>query len=311
MFGVMWGMVSIVILSATGEGFRRGNEKTLRELGKNIAIVRGGRTSRQAGGERAGRKIDLNVADARTIAAESAMVAVVSPELSRTNAAVKSAYNRASVRVCGVEPPYQDVRTIELEAGRPLSWSDEAQAARVAVVGFDIAKQLTGGRPIVGETLLIEGRSYLVVGKIRKKNQDSSYDGPDNEKIYVPFAAMLRDMPHREAADPTSITNIIVSPRRQVVDALPAILDHRTGRIDDIDWPLVKNLRSILARRHGFDPDDQDAVSIWDTSLESLMFGRMIDRMRQFFSTVGLVTLALGGLGVMNIMLIAVKERTR
>jgi putative ABC transport system permease protein len=92
---------------------------------------------------------------------------------------------------------------------------------------------------------------------------------------------------------------------------LPAVLDQRTGRIEDIQWPLERNVRAVLARRHGFDLEDREAISMWDTSLETLMFGRMIDRMKDFFSIVGLVTLALGGIGVMNIMLVAVKERTR
>src|SRR5205823_6452493 len=88
------------------------------------------------------------------------------------------------------------------------------------------------------------------------------------------------------------------------------VLDSRTGRIEDIDWPLEQNVRAILARRHGFDPDDQQAVTMWDTSLQTLMFGRMIGKMKEFFTIVGVVTLALGGIGVMNIMLIAVGVAT-
>src|SRR2546428_8487613 len=101
--GILGGMISVVVLSATGEGFRRGNDKVLRELGKNIGIVWGGRPSLQAGGERAGREIRLTVDDARAIAAESAMVAVVSPELERGSVKVKSAFNAATARVSGIE----------------------------------------------------------------------------------------------------------------------------------------------------------------------------------------------------------------
>jgi putative ABC transport system permease protein len=149
-----------------------------------------------------------------------------------------------------------------------------------------------------------------VVGKIRKKDQDSNYSGPDNNKIFVPFAAMARDMPRKDAKDGV-LSDIIVAPKDWVVDSLPSVLDHRAGRIEDITWPLEANLRSILARRHGFDPTDKPAMAMWDTSLNTLMFGRMIANMKVFFSVVGVVTLALGGIGVMNIMLIAVKERTR
>jgi len=310
MFGILWGMVSIVILSATGEGFRQGNAKVLLELGKNSGIVWGGRTSMQAGGERAGRRIVLTAEDARVLALQSSLIDVISPELERVPVRVKSAYNAASARVTGMEPPYQTIRTIEVDAGRLLSWTDEAQRSRVALVGYDMADQLFGKRPVIGETLTLNGLSFTVVGRIRKKEQDSNYNGPDNNKIFVPFATMMRDLP-RPGSTPDEISDIVVAPKPFVVDQLSDVLDRRTGRIEDVQWPLERNVRTILARRHGFDADDRDAISMWDTSLETLMFGRMIDRMRDFFTVVGLVTLGLGGIGVMNIMLVAVKERTR
>jgi len=310
MFGILWGMISVVVLSATGEGFRRGNDKVLLELGKNIGIIWGGRTSLQVGGERAGREIRLTIDDARAIAAESSMVAIVSPELMRAAVKVKSAYNAATAQVSGVEPQYQDIRTIELEYGRPFSWQDEEQVSRVAIVGFDMAEQLFGKRSLLNETITLNGAPYAVIGKIRKKKQDSNYSGPDNNKIFVPYAAMARDLPRRDA-EPGTLSNIIVAPRPWVVDQLPQVLDNRAGRIDDMDWPLERNVRAILARRHAFEPADKQAVTMWDTSLETLMFGRMIDHMKLFFTIVGIVTLTLGGIGVMNIMLIAVRERTR
>jgi putative ABC transport system permease protein len=294
MFGILWGMISVVVLSATGEGFRRGNDKVLRELGKNIGI----------------RQILLTLDDARAIAAESSMVAVVSPELTRGAVRVKSAYNAAAAQVTGIEPQYQEIRTIELEYGRNFTWVDEEQVSRVAIVGFDMAEQLFGKRHILGENITLNGMPYTVVGKIRKKNQDSNYSGPDNNKIFLPFAAMARDMPRRDAA-PGTLSDIIVAPKDWVVDELPRALDQRAGRIEDIDWPLEQNVRAILARRHGFDPADKQAIAMWDTSLQTLMFGRMIGHMKQFFTIVGIVTLLLGGIGVMNIMLVAVKERTR
>jgi putative ABC transport system permease protein len=310
MFGILWGMVSVIVLSAMGEGFQEGNTKVLRELGKNIGIIWGGRTSLQAGGERAGRQIPLTLDDARALAAESSMIAVVSPELQAGAVRVKSAYNAATAGVTGIEPQYQDIRTIELEYGRLFGWQDEEQAARVAIIGFDMAEQLFGKRSILGEVVTFNGLSYTVVGKIRKKTQDSNYSGPDNNKIFVPFAAMARDMPRRDAV-PGVVSDIIVSPKDWVVAGLPRVLNERSGRIEDIDWPLVRNVRAILARRHGFDPSDKDAIAMWDTSLQTLMFDRMIGHLQRFFTIVGIVTLALGGIGVMNIMLVAVKERTR
>jgi putative ABC transport system permease protein len=104
MFGILWGIVSVVILSATGEGFRQGNEKVLRELGKNIGIVWGGRTSLQAGGERAGRRIFLTAEDARAIQEQARLVQVATPELQRGGLQVKSAYNAAVPPIHGIEP---------------------------------------------------------------------------------------------------------------------------------------------------------------------------------------------------------------
>ncbi|PYQ86543.1 MAG: hypothetical protein DMG03_06745, partial [Acidobacteria bacterium] len=177
------------------------------------------------------------------------------------------------------------------EYGRNFTWTDEENVTRVAIVGFDMAEQLFGKRHVLGETMTLNGVPYTVVGKIRKKNQDSNYSGPDNNKIFVPFAAMSRDMPRRDAAAGV-LSDIIVAPKDWVVAGLPRALDERTGRIEDIDWPLEQNVRAILARRHGFDPDDKQAIAMWDTSLETLMFARMIGHMKQFFTVVGIVTLA-------------------
>ena len=187
---------------------------------------------------------------------------------------------------------------------------DRRRARSPLLIGADATRQLFGARDSIGQTVLIRGLPYTVIGKIRKKDQDSNYSGPDNDKVFVPFSSMQRDFP-RLNVPPGTVSQIIISPHQWVVDQLPGILESRTGRIEDIDWPLMQEVRRILARRHGFDPSDRNAVAMWDTTLETLMFGRMIQTMKDFFSFVGIVTLALGGLGVMNIMLVAVRERTR
>jgi putative ABC transport system permease protein len=309
MFGILWGVIAVVVLAATGEGFQRGNQTVLEELGKNIAIVWGGRTTMQAGGERAGRRVFLTVDDARAIEQDAALVAVVSAEINR-GLRIKSRYNAASLSVHGIEPQYQAIRTLDIEQGRDFVFADDEQVRRVAIIGADAWAQLFGTREGLGETVELNGVPYAVVGKIRKKNQDSNYSGPDNDKVFVPFQAMARDFPRTDAPAGT-VSQLIVAPQPWVVADLPRVLDQRTGRIQDVDWPLERDVRQVLARRKGFNPDDRDALSVWDTSLESLMFGRMIGTMKQFFSIVGFITLALGGLGVMNIMLVAVRERTR
>jgi putative ABC transport system permease protein len=310
MFGILWGVISVVILSATGEGFQRGNDKVLHELGRNIAIVWGARTGMQAGGERAGRQILLTVDDVHALQTESPMIAVVSAEIQRGAVSVKSLYNSASITIDGIEPQYQNIRTIDIDHGRPFSDTDEADARRVAILGSDSTKQLFGTRNSIGETLQLNGLSYTVIGRIRHKDQDSDYNGQDNDKVFVPFSAMARDFPRPDVPDGV-LSEIIVAPRPDVVAQLPYILNNRTGRIEDIDWPLAREIRRVIGQHHGFDRADRDALQIWDTSLESIMFERMIQKMKDFFSVVGLVTLSLGGLGVMNIMLVAVRERTR
>ena len=309
MFGILWGVISVVVLSATGEGFQRGNQHVLEELGRNVAIVWPGRTSIQAGGERAGRRIMFTIDDVRALQRETSMIRVASPEINRP-ASVKSVYNAASLSVHGIEPQYQEIRTIDIERGRGLRFSDEEQALRVAVIGADASRQLFGNRESLGQTIRLNGIPYTVIGRIRKKDQDSNYSGPDNDKVFVPFSAMSRDLP-RAGVPAGTLSQIIVAPQQKVIDQLPQVLDSRTGRIEDIDWPLEREIRRILAPRHRFDAEDRNAISVWDTTLETLLFGRMIQTMKQFFRAVGFVTLALGGIGVMNIMLVAVRERTR
>jgi hypothetical protein len=149
-----------------------------------------------------------------------------------------------------------------------------------------------------------------VIGKIRKKDQDSNYSGPDNDKVFVPFSAMARDFP-RTDAEAGVVSNIIVTPQPWVHRAAargarttaPAASRTSTGR------------SSARSPRAGAAPPlrsrDRNAIAMWDTTLQTLMFGRMIEHMKVFFTVVGVVTLSLGGLGVMNIMLVAVRERTR
>jgi putative ABC transport system permease protein len=180
----------------------------------------------------------------------------------------------------------------------------------VALVGWEMAKQLFGARYPVGETIAINGVRYTVVGRLRRKDQDSNYSGPDNSKIFIPLEVMHRELP-RPDGDPDRLSQLIVSPRSWVIGQMPDQLAHRTGRVQDIDWPLEQEIRGILARRKGFNPDDLEAVSVWNTAMQSMFFDRIIYDMKQFFTIVGIVTLALGGIGVMNIMLIAVKDRTR
>jgi putative ABC transport system permease protein len=315
MFGIAWGVMTIVILSATGQGFQRGNEKVLHELGKNIVIIRNGRTSLQAGGQRAGRIIRLNIGDVHALRARAQLLEFISPEIMRFGIKAKSAYNSSALQMSGIWPSYQYMRTIEVDLGRPISQADCDEARRVVVIGFDAARQLFADRPVVGQELLLNGVPYTVVGRVRKKLQDSNYTGQDDERIFMPYETARRDFPmpgQHDTAD--SVSAIIASARPEVLPELRRIVASGRGLVEVIftgGTPVEREVRSILGPRKGFDPDDGEALMCWNTAVEAVMFDEMIGAMDEFFLAVSLITLALGGIGVMNIMLITVRERTR
>ncbi len=314
MFGIIWGVVSIVVLSGLGEGFQRGNRKVLEELGKNILIIRNGRTSLQAGGTRAGRPVRLTIQDVHELKARSRLLEHVSPELMRGAAQVKSAFNASSLQMSGVWPVFQAMRTVEVDRGRLLNEADCGEARRVLLIGYDASRQLFADRDPAGREVMVNGIPYTVVGRLRKKSQDSNYTGEDNQRLFLPYEAMRRDFPlPEEYGTPDSLSAIIASPRAEVTAALAERIEREGVAFMGLDsrGPVEDEVRAILAPRHDFLPDDTEAVNFWNTALQAVMFGKMIDGMHRFFVAVSVVTLLLGGIGVMNIMLIAVRERTR
>jgi putative ABC transport system permease protein len=312
MFGIVWGIVSILILSAVGEGFQRGNEKVLQELGKNILIIRNGRTSMQAGGERAGKIVRLTIDDVIALKEKAKKLEFVTPELMRGGVKAKSAFNASLLQMSGVWPVYQQIRTLELERGRLMTEVDNEQARRVIIIGYDACKQLFADRDPIGSEITLNGVPYTVIGKMRKKAQDSSYSGVDNDRLFIPYEAMRKDFPIPSSSfTADSVSAIIASPYEDVVDELRRIVEIQ-GKVNlETGGPVENEVRSILSPRHNFDQQDVEALSIWNTSLETVMMNKVIKGMDEFFTVVSIITLALGGIGVMNIMLIAVKERTR
>ena len=294
MFGIAWGIVSITLMVAAGEGLRVGQQRVADQFGKDIMIVFAGRTSLQAGGTRAGRDVEWTATDHRAVQDQSPSCAYVLPELGQDNVPVHSSYNSGALLVTGSLPPFADIRSIPVGEGRYPNWDDEEQARRVAFLGSDVRKQLFGGRPAVGETIRIGDFPYVVVGVMRHKEQDSSYDGQDISKIFVPFSAVLRDFPNKPPALPASVSRLLVAPR--------SVELHEACK-----WEV----RRALARLHEFDPQDKEAASIWDTVEEAKAFRQMTDGMKYFLGAVGIATLMIGGIGVMNVMLVAVRERTR
>jgi putative ABC transport system permease protein len=294
MFGIAWGIVSMVLMVAAGEGLREGQAKVAATLGKDIMIVFAGTTSTQAGGLRAGRKVRYEDTDAALIESDAPDCRYALPEIEQKDVRIVSRFNSASLIVTGSLPPFGDVRSIDIADGRFYTWEDQRDARRVVVLGAEAKKQLFAYRPALGETIEIGGFPFTVIGVSKKKDQDSSYDGFDVNKLFIPFAVMQRDFPNKPPATAHTLDQMLVVPK--------SVRQHEACKSET---------RAVLGKIHNFDPTDKEAAPIWDTIEEAKAFEQMTDGMKYFLGAVGITTLFLGGLGVMNVMLVAVRERTR
>ncbi|HLK66613.1 MAG TPA: ABC transporter permease [Bryobacteraceae bacterium] len=295
MAGIAWGVASIVLIVAMGDGFKAGQRDRFRELGENIVIVFNGRTEKQVGGRRAGRRIRLNDEDVRDIRGECFLVRRVVAEL-QNQARVVTPFNSGSFTVLGVEPDYAEIRTIPVDRGRFLVAEESAETARVAVMGDNVRKQLFGEHPVApGDSVSINGIPFRLVGLMPPKIQNSGYNGLDSDKLYIPYSTMVRDLPLTdENFHPGILSDLIY---------VPASLDaYKAARAQ---------VMRVLARNHRFEVDDPSAVFIWDTVENAQLVDNIFTSMTLFLGAIAVVTLTLGGVGVMNIMLVSVTERTR
>jgi putative ABC transport system permease protein len=297
MFGIVWGIASVILLVGLGLGFSVDQKKHMETLGKDLVIVWGGRTSSQVGGRAAGREIQLNVDDAHLIQNECYLVKNVSPELRRSIPEV-SQFNSASRGVVGMWPSYQDFRSLLLAEGRLITDDDEREGRRVLVLGSKAYRQLFPGQPAVGAAVLVKSVPYAVVGVLQEKKQNSNYSGPDNDYLFAPYSAVSRDFP---------------PPTKPGAGITRGWLDDIVFEVGDPEdhEAAVLQVRRALARVHHFDAIDKDAVFIWDTMNGAKMLEKIFGVVTIFFGCVAVVTLCLGGIGVMNIMLVSVTERTR
>jgi len=294
MFGIAWGIISITLMVAAGEGFNVGWKKQQETFAKDLMIVFSGRTSMQAGGLRAGRDVRWNDTDYIHVAQEAPACNHVLPELGRSGLTVRSLYNNASPLVVGSLPPFQEVRSVRVGEGRFYNWDDQEKGRRVAFLGTNVKKQLFATRPALGEKIFINDLPYTVIGIMESKDQNSSYDGWDVDKVFIPFSAVMRDFPEKPPSTPRNIDRLLVVPKTY-----------------ELHEDCKFQVRRALGRMHGFDPRDKEAAPIWDTVENVKSFKVMIDGLKYFLGAVGLTTLLLGGIGVMNVMLVAVRERTR
>ena len=295
MFGIAWGIVSIVLMVAAGEGLRKGQEEQTRNLGKDIMIVFHGRTSLQAGGTRAGRVVHWEDPDVQAVHEQAPDCEYAIPELEQEDVRTHSNYNNAAFLITGSYPEFGYIRSLSVGSGRFYNWDDQREGRRVVFLGSDAAKQLfPEGRNPLGENVYLNDIPFLVIGVMASKKQDSSYDGWDVNKIFLPFAAMRRDFPDKAPGTPWTFDQLLVTPK--------SIQQHEACKGE---------VRAALGKMHNYDPTDKEACPIWDTVQNAKAFAQMTDGMKYFLGAVGFVTLFLGGIGVMNVMMVAVRERTR
>jgi putative ABC transport system permease protein len=292
MFGIAWGVGSLLLLVGLGEGFRSGQARQLATLGQDIMFVFPGRIPAVAGSLQSGQTYHFTYDDYLAIKSEAHSVRAVSPVIDREDIRAVSDYGSTNGQVFGIAPDYNRIRTIPIGTGRWFNDEDNTQHRRVAIVGWELLKNVFPGRPAVGSTILLNEMRFDIIGVLAKVGQDGN--NGTNGRIFVPLETMR--------------------------DLFPLKGDNVENAVSFINYrPLVKadhlqskqEVHQIIARRHRFDPNLEDAFEDWDTIENSQRVDKIFDAMDYFLGVVGLVTLGLGAIGIVNIMLVSVTERTK
>jgi putative ABC transport system permease protein len=292
MFGIAWGVGSLLLLVGLGEGFRSGQEKNMAELGQDIMFVFPGRIPAVAGSYQSGQPYYLNYGDYLEIRSQARFLRAVSPVLQREDIRAVSDYGSTNGQVFGVSPEYNQIRTLPTEPGRWFNDEDNSQHRRVAIVGWELLKNIFPGQPAVGSTILLNDVDFKVIGVVPKIGKEG--ENGTNHRIFVPFETMRSLFPITAKNSENAISFINYRPIKK-----------------ELHVEAKNEVHAIIARRHGFDPRLDDAFGDWDTIDGAIRVAKIFDAMDWFLGVVGLVTLGLGAIGIINIMLVSVTERTR
>ena len=292
MFGIAWGVGSLLLLVGVGEGFRSGNKRELAEFGKNIMFLFPGRAPAVQGNMNSARTYLLTYQDYIDVRTQAPHVLNACPLISREDLHEVSEFSNGSGEILGAEPQLNQISYLPMKDGRWLNEMDGIQRRRVIVLGNELLKTLFPGRPAVGAFVLINGERFEVVGTMPHLGRGDNMWL--NMRGYIPFSVMATDFPVKGENHENSISFIEYQPSTTA--------EHKLAQED---------VHKIIGRNHGFDPNDQNAFDEWDSIQESKMVGTIFDVMNMFLGAVGMVTLALGAIGVINIMLVAVTERTQ
>lgn len=286
MLGMAWGIATVVILLAFGSGFERAISLIFSSWGVDVIGAFPGRTSLQAGGSKAGSEIRLKLADVDYIRNEVPMIKGVTPIFDRQGATIQhDTRTYTNLFLTGVFPVYERIRGFDVATGRGLSDEDQLQRARVAVIGDEAKRRLFSGQPALGQSIRINGVSFQVVGVYEHKVQGG--DNNDNSMVVIPFSSM------GDLFDTQYITGIFMDYEGE---------DHQQ---------LARVVRSVLASHHNFRTDDHRAVFIADFKQDFDEFRTVTIALKALLAFIGALTLGIGGIGLMNIMLVSVQQRTR
>jgi putative ABC transport system permease protein len=295
MFGIAWGVGSLLLLAGVGEGFRNGNRKQLETFGKNIIFFFGGRAPAVEGSFSSMKWFNLTYDDYLAIKNESKLAIHISPVIARDDIRAVSDYTSTNGQVSGVPAIYSQVRTIPLQVGRWINDDDDVERRRVCVLGREMTRNMFPGRPAVGNTVLLNGVRFQVVGVLSMIGHEEH--NATNVRIFVPFNTMRELFP-------------LTGGNSKEGNAL-SFINYQPRSFDENET-TKDELHRIVARNHGgFDPSGTDIWEEWDTIKNQKTMGKIFTAMDWFLGGVGLVTLALGAIGIVNIMLVAVTERTR
>jgi len=290
MFGIAWGVGSLLLLVGVGEGFRSGNKRDLAEFGKDIMFLFPGRAPAVMGNMNSARSYLLTYQDYTDIK-QAQHVRNACPLISRTDLHEVSEFSNSSGEILGTEVQLNEISYLPLKEGRWLDVLDGTQRRNVIVLGNELLKTLFPGRPAVGSFVLINGIRFEVVGAMPHLGHGDNMWL--NMRGYIPFQVMAANFPIKGENHENAISFIEYQPR--------VTADHVMAQ---------KEVHEIIGRNHGFDPTDPNAFDEWDSIQESKEIGTIFDIMNLFLGAVGMITLALGAIGVINIMLVAVSERT-
>jgi putative ABC transport system permease protein len=284
MLGISWGIVTVVLLMAYGTGFQHAIMYGFRNaFSEGTVLVGGGQTSIQAGGERSGRRILLKQDDVEAMQ-ELGALKFVSPEYMES-LPITYGTRQTTAGVRGVSPEYGIMRTETAETGRFISSEDVENHRRVCFLGYEVARRLFSNIRPVGQEVRINGSTFDVIGVMPNKAQISSYFYPDKLSVFIPYT---------------------VTGRKEYVDNI--LFQALTPGLHQ---QAMKQVRELLATRHRFNPRDDRAVNIRDTGDIEQMIGGITQGLQFVLYFIGTLTLMIGGVGVMNIMLVSVTERTR